>query len=702
MKRFTLMLVVLLVVVVAVRALMAAGAGSAAPPYQPSAVLFPADGRELDLFGAAIAATSDRVVVGAPGRPNRSDAGDGQYGDGAVYLFRREPGGWSEAALIRPPTDLAESWFGQALALDGDTLAVSAPLADRVEDADSGVMTEWTGAVYVYSDEPFDQPPVKLAPADLAQDGRFGAALDLDGDTLIASTQSNTGLGNAAYIFVRHGRTWSQQAKLPQPVVNYVNFGAAVAVQGDVALVSALGTINDLPPIDRGIVYVYTRSGGVWSAAGTLSPDDAERGDAFGCALDFDGRTAVIAACANVPPPPLSLTSRAYVFTRDGDTWTQRARLDPMAGPAGVLNSVALDGDRILIGAADLYDPTLQPRGGQAFLFERDGATWTQTQALRPASVEAGHGFVSAVALAGPDALAGAHRKPWLNAPTHGVVFAFSPRPALAGLAWLPVAARPALEQTTGLIAYVAGQGDSDIYLITPDGRGRTNLTHSPPSEFDPAWSPDGRRLAFIREGASSPELVLLDVGRGAEIVIPTPGADNINGPAWSPDGRFIAYWGLRGANADIFVVGADGGNPTNVTQTARHDESYPAWSPDGTRLAFVDDNTLATMEPDGGDIVPISGALDGASSPDWSPDGTTILYTRRIDGPGDLYTVPAGGGASHLLLENGREARWSPDGAQIIFTGAGWGIFRINADGRGLAVVDPSRVAHMPDWQSE
>jgi hypothetical protein len=661
-------------------------------PYRQSAVLFASDGGRLHEFGYSLIAQGDTLIVGAPGWND----GTPYLMDGAAYVLQRGPAGWAETARIEAPAGLTGAWFGHALALDGDTLAVSAPHADA--DAVNNA-----GAIYVFTGGGADwEQQAVLAPPELTAENKFGWVADLDGDTLIAATDDQLADDDAVYIFQRNGAAWTQQARLTEANPSF-NFGAAVAVAGDVALVGDPGVEFSLAPENLGVVTIYTHSGGVWSAAGTLSPNDGEPGDGFGCAMDFDGQTAVIAACSTLQ---IGVPTRAYVFTLDGGVWTQMARLDP--SPIGApfdLSSVSYDGDRILLSAEERFY-SLATYSGAAFLFERDGETWRQTQTLRPDDVEPTDGYVWDAVLAGDDALVSAIFKNRLNAAQRGAVYVFSPRPEDRGLAYLPAAAGP--EFPAGPIAFTAYAGygeDTDLYLVWPDGRGRTQLTHtpSPISEFFPAWSPDGARLAYIRETNSSPslELVVLDVPGGTELVIPTPGVNAIHRPAWSPDGQTIAYDGQIGASYDVYVVAADGSSgPVNLTQTSQADESYPAWSPDGSRLVFLNVTTLATMKPDGSDVTPIPGSPVGAFSPDWSPDGTTILFHVPLDGDPALYTIPAGGGAPQLVITDAENGRWSPDGSAIVFTGAGGGLFRVDADGQGLSVVFGSKFALMPDWR--
>lgn len=169
-----------------------------------------------------------------------------------------------------------------------------------------------------------------------------------------------------------------------------------------------------------------------------------------------------------------------------------------------------------------------------------------------------------------------------------------------------------------------------------------------------PAWSPDGRRLAFAShvsgESGHRTALDVIDVETGSVRRLTTRPATNEPGLSWSPDGRFIAYAGLpddvavpTGASGDpstaprhdIFVVGADGTGERNITNSPAHDQ-LPAWSPDGERLAYLssedgDTYRLTTLALDGG--TPIAAPTTGPAFEFvvWSPDGTRLLWADSV-----------------------------------------------------------------------
>lgn len=203
---------------------------------------------------------------------------------------------------------------------------------------------------------------------------------------------------------------------------------------------------------------------------------------------------------------------------------------------------------------------------------------------------------------------------------------------------------------------------------LTASGGGR---------ETHPAWSPDGRRLAFVRKDARFvPHLVLMDADGGNLRVR----ASNVHSPSWSPDGHRLAV--ARGDcvyECGIFVISVDGDSPvgTHVINGAE-----PAWSPDGTKIAFVglsgDDgyHALYVANADGSSgvaIVPRGYWV--ILGPTWSPDGRRLAFTRCMTGPCDIFAVTVDG--SDLLqvttagytTESAFDPAWSPDGTRLAFS---------------------------------
>ena len=147
----------------------------------------------------------------------------------------------------------------------------------------------------------------------------------------------------------------------------------------------------------------------------------------------------------------------------------------------------------------------------------------------------------------------------------------------------LPAATDPAWSPDGRRLAYLApgAGGAADVFVADADGSNRGRLTATDLEETSPTWAPDGRRIAVERDGA----IVVLRAD-GLELRTLALGAE----PAWSPGGQRIAF----SAGGDLFIVRTKGGRPQRVTASPAS-ETSPAWAPDGGRLAFVSDETGAT-----------------------------------------------------------------------------------------------------------
>jgi Tol biopolymer transport system component len=287
------------------------------------------------------------------------------------------------------------------------------------------------------------------------------------------------------------------------------------------------------------------------------------------------------------------------------------------------------------------------------------------------------------------------------------------------------------------------------LYTIRPDGSGLRPLTRPGPNadnDSDADFSPDGRRIAFGRvfqSGAPDAVMVVNRDGSGLRDLTRTACTGDCLGyaqPAWSPNGRRIAVMGAIGplpsdgppAVVGIFVMDANGSNVRQLTQLQPNsgtEDHSPTWSPDGRRIAFMRANNTAapenasaiyTVKADGSDLRLVRRMprkWPGAGAPDWSPDGKRLLFSTFCwFGPcgqaptgAQLFTIkPNGDGLRKLthLRGNSYNAGWSPDGRKIVFAhhralGPEGDIYTINADGSGVRRLThkPKLDSHRPDW---
>ncbi|HEV7905407.1 MAG TPA: hypothetical protein VGO96_16320, partial [Pyrinomonadaceae bacterium] len=177
------------------------------------------------------------------------------------------------------------------------------------------------------------------------------------------------------------------------------------------------------------------------------------------------------------------------------------------------------------------------------------------------------------------------------------------------------------------------GTGVGEIYVMNPYGNGQTRLTYNNTYDFNPAWSPDGTKLAFVRYTIANYEfdydIYVMDSDGSNQTRLTTAIGGDYD-PTWSPDGTQIAFRSTRDGSSDIYVMDSDGSNQTNLTNNTRNNAG-PAWSPDGTQIAFNSDigaqSDIFLMDADGSNIARLSNDAAIDQNPAWSLDGAQVAY---------------------------------------------------------------------------
>jgi hypothetical protein len=352
-----------------------------------------------DQFGYSVSVCGDTVVVGAITEASSSTGVDGDQSDnsagasGAAYVFVRSGTSWSQQAYLKASNTEWGDQFGRAVSVSGDIVVV-------------GAYKEASGATGV------------------------------DGDQSDNSAEDS----GAAYVFVRSGTSWSQQAYLKASNTGTLDyFGYSVSVSGDTVVVGAATEWSSATGVDgdqsdnsaalAGAAYIFVRSGTSWSQQAYLKASNAESGDVFGYSVSVCGDSVVVGAASeassatgvdgNQSDNSAEGSGAAYVFVRSGTSWSQQAYLKASNAESGDVfgYSVSVCGDSVVVGAASEASSATgvdgnqsdnsAPSSGAAYIFVRSGTSWSQRAYLKASNAELFDSVGRSVALAGDTAVVG-------------------------------------------------------------------------------------------------------------------------------------------------------------------------------------------------------------------------------------------------------------------------------------------------------
>lgn len=383
--------------------------------YKQQAYVKAANVQASYVYGIAVAVDSDTMVVGSPNEASNAttitngttaDSDTSTLNAGAVYVYVRSGGSWTQQAYIKAPNNHSSNTFGTSVAISGDTIVVGAP-------SENAAVTTITNG------------------------------------TTASGDQSASGSG-AAYVFKRTGTSWAQEAYI-KPVNNLAGnaFGSSVAISSDTIAVGALGEASNSQLIingatassntsasSAGAVYVYKRTSSSWAQEAYIKPSNTVASMSFGTSLALDTNTLVVGATGESgnqstishgstasTDQSVGSSGAVYVFKRTSTSWAQEAYLKAPNNAAGILfgHSVAISGDSVVVGAKNessnqttitngttASSDTSASSAGAAYVFTRSGATWTAQAYLKPSNNLSSYNFGISVAISGSKIAVGA------------------------------------------------------------------------------------------------------------------------------------------------------------------------------------------------------------------------------------------------------------------------------------------------------
>ena len=323
-------------------------------------------------------------------------------GSKSAYIFKREDSVWiQQAKLIAGKTGYGDL-VGSSVSISGDYAVIGAQ-----RDDDAGYSS---GSAYIFKRDGSNWiQQAKLTASDAKSFDNFGISVSISGDYAIIGAVENYVGGSysgSAYIFKRDGSNWIQQAKLTaSDTAAYNYFGLSVSISDDIAIVGSYGDKDG--GSYSGAAYIFKRDGTSWTQQAKLKAGDPDSYDYFGKSVSISGDYAIVGSYGKYDGEILP-TGAVYIFKRDGSNWTQQAKLkasDATPG-CGFGGYVSISNNVAIIGSTTTDEISIHLP--YVYLFKREGSAWIEMSKFMGSDTVADDYFANAVSISGGNAIVGA------------------------------------------------------------------------------------------------------------------------------------------------------------------------------------------------------------------------------------------------------------------------------------------------------
>jgi hypothetical protein len=365
------------------------------------------DGAADDRFGVSVAIDSSDAIVGA-----YFDDVSGSSNAGSAYVFTYSGGTWTQQAKLTAADYASDDEFGYSVSISGDYAIVGAHYND-----DNGTSS---GCAYIFkrTGTAWAQQ-AKLRAGDAAASDKFGQSVDIDGDYAIVGASGKSSNQGFAYIFVRSGSTWSQQAKVG--ATGSIYLGYSVSISSDTVVMGAYGTNSNI-----GTAHIYQRVGTSWNLKAKLTSSDGLTADYFGNSVSIDKDYIIVGA----PGHDLSVGGEgaAYIFEKPSTGWVDATETVELT--ASDANSADNFGTQVSIAGnysviASPGDDVSGTYSGSAYIFKKTGTSWSQQAKLVPSDGASNDFFGWSVSIKETNVLVGAYADDNTNGIDAGSAYVF-------------------------------------------------------------------------------------------------------------------------------------------------------------------------------------------------------------------------------------------------------------------------------------